>query len=179
MRVISGLARGKKLLCADGISIRPTLDRVKESIFNMIAFDVPDSACLDLFCGSGALGIEALSRGAKRAVFVDLSDKSVDITKKNLELTHLGGNAKVCKNDALEYLKNTNDKFDIIFLDPPYESSIYEDVILTILERKILTPDGIVVLEADTVTTPPFSTGSFEIVRSKKYGRVKILIMKE
>ena len=179
LRVISGSARGKKLLCAEGRDIRPTLDRVKESIFNMIAFDIPDSDVLDLFSGSGALGIEALSRGAKSALFVDNSSSSLEITKKNLEMTHLLDKATLVKQDALDFLKNTTHKFDIIFLDPPYESSIYEDIIHEISQRGILKPSGILVIEADNVLTPPFSCEPFKVHRDKKYGRVKILIMKE
>ena len=179
MRVISGSARGKKLLCADGKDIRPTLDRVKESVFNMIAFDITDSSVLDLFCGSGALGIEALSRGAKDAVFVDVSSQSLEITKKNLEATHLNTQAALIKQDALEFIKNTTHKFDIIFLDPPYESSIYEDIISEIAKRRVLNPDGLLIAEADNVLTPPFDCKPFKVHRDKKYGRVKILIMKE
>lgn len=179
MRVISGSARGKKLLCAEGLDIRPTLDRVKESIFNMIAFDTPDASVLDLFSGSGALGIEALSRGAKNAVFVDLSPNSIDITKKNLALTHLEDKATVIKQDALDFVKNTTYKFDIIFLDPPYESSIYDDIIREIKKSEILNPKGFIIVEADSVLTPPFESEPFKIHREKKYGRVKILVMKE
>lgn len=179
MRVISGSARGKKLLCAEGRDIRPTLDRVKESIFNMIAFDVPDSSILDLFSGSGALGIEALSRGAKNAIFVDNSPASLDVTEKNLNMTHLSDKATLVKQDALDFVKNTNQKFDIIFLDPPYESSVYEDIIYEISRRGILKPSGSLIIEADNVLTPPFSYEPFKTFREKKYGRVKILIMKE
>lgn len=179
MRVISGSARGKKLLCAEGKDIRPTLDRVKESVFNMIAFDIPDSSVLDLFSGSGALGIEALSRGAENATFVDMSSSSLEVTRKNLEMTHLSDKATLVKQDALDFIKNTKQKFDIIFLDPPYESSIYEDIICEISKRGILKPSGSLIIEADNVLTPPFSYAPFEIFRDKKYGRVKILIMKE
>lgn len=178
MRVISGSARGKKLLCAEGLDVRPTLDRVKESIFNMIAFDLPEKNVLDLFSGSGALGIEALSRGAKSCTFIDKSAQSVNITKKNLEATHLLDSASVFSCDSIDFLKNTDKKFDIIFIDPPYESDLYEKSLNAIKESGILADDGFIVLEYDA-TTPNFSTGNFSIIKEKHYGRVNILMLKE
>ena len=179
MRVISGSARGKKLLGTEGFDVRPTLDRVKESVFNMIAFDIPDASVLDLFSGTGALGIEALSRGAKEAVFIDSFPESVAVTKKNLEATHLTDNADVINSDSIDYLNKCSKIFDIIFIDPPYESDLYEKSLKAIKENSILSEDGFIVLEYDTNTTPPFELCGFEISKDKKYGRVKILIMKE
>ena len=179
LRVISGSARGKKLLSAEGLDVRPTLDRVKESVFNMIAFDVPDASVLDLFSGSGALGIEALSRGAKNAVFIDIFSESVAITKKNLEATHMTDSATVINSDSIVFLNKCCEKFDIIFIDPPYESDLYEKSLKAIKENSVLSEDGFIVLEYDTNTTPPFELCGFEILKEKKYGRVKILIMKE
>lgn len=179
MRVISGNARGKKLLCTEGIDIRPTLDRVKESVFNMIAFDIYDAHVLDLFSGTGALGIEALSRGASATVFVDNSPQSLVVTKKNLAETNLIDNALVVNSDSIEFLKNTDKKFDIIFIDPPYESELYTKSLVTIKDKGILKKDGFIVLEYDLRITPTFDTVDFKIIKEKKYGRVKILIMKE
>ena len=179
MRVISGSARGKKLQCVEGIDIRPTLDRVKESVFNMIAFDIPDTCVLDLFSGSGALGIEALSRGAKHCVFVDSSSKSISVTKKNITDTRFDDYSDVVTSDSIEYINKTNKKFDLIFIDPPYESDLYEKSLSAIKSSNILNPDGMIVLEYDTEITPDFKTDGFEIIKDKKYGRVKILIMKE
>ncbi len=179
MRVISGSARGKKLITSEGLDVRPTLDRVKESVFNMIAFDIPDACVLDLFSGSGSLGIETLSRGAGECTFVDKSAQSIDITKKNLEATHLVDLSSVINTDSIEFIKSTNKKFDIIFIDPPYESDLYDKSLKAIKESGILNDDGFIVLEYDTETTPDFSTHSFNIIKDKKYGRVKILIMKE
>ena len=178
MRVISGSARGKKLLCAEGLDVRPTLDRVKESIFNMIAFDLPEKNVLDLFSGSGALGIEALSRGAQSCTFIDKSAQSVNITKKNLEATHLLDSASVLNCDSIDFLKNTDKKFDIIFIDPPYESDLYEKSLNAIKESGILADDGFIVLEYDA-TTPNFSADNFSIIKEKHYGRVTILMLKE
>lgn len=179
LRVISGSARGKKLLCVNGNDVRPTLDRVKESVFNMIAFDIPDAHVLDLFSGSGALGIEALSRGAHHSTFVDNSKDSVLITKKNLEATHLDSSAVVINSDSIDFLTKTDKKFDIIFIDPPYESDLYEKSLSKIKENSLLTDSGFIVLEYDTETTPSFDFCGFDIFKEKKYGRVKILLMKE
>lgn len=179
LRVISGMARGKKLSCPDGQDIRPTLDRVKESIFNMIAFDLPDACVLDLFSGSGALGIEALSRGAKSCVFLDKSAKSISATTENLKATRLDNSATVINSDSIDFLNNTDKKFDIIFIDPPYDSSLYEETLSKIKKNKLLTSDGLLVVEYDIEVTPTFNTCGFEIIKEKKYGRVKILIMKE
>lgn len=179
LRVISGSARGKKLITSEGLDVRPTLDRVKESLFNMIAFDIPDATVLDLFSGSGALGIEALSRGAKECFFIDNSPQSISVTKKNLEGTHLSDSSFVFNADSIEFIKNTDKKFDIIFIDPPYESDLYVKSLSAIKDRKILTDDGFMVLEYDIETTPEFSTEGFRVIKEKKYGRVKILIMKE
>lgn len=179
MRVISGSARGKKLYTLEGMDIRPTLDRVKESVFNMIAFDLPGAVVLDLFCGSGALGIEALSRGADHATFVDNNPKSLAVAQKNLTETHLADHATSVLSDSLVFLKTTTEQFDIIFIDPPYESTLYQDVLAEITSRKLLKPDGQVVVELDKMTTPAFSVDGFSSQREKYYGRVKILIMKE
>ncbi len=178
MRVISGSARGKKLLCAEGKDIRPTLDRVKESIFNMIALDIPESFVLDMFSGSGALGIEALSRGASGAVFLDFDAASVSVTKSNLSSTHLDDLAAVIKTDSIEYIKTTDKKFDIIFIDPPYESDLYSQSLAAIKENSVLSDDGFIVLEHDVETTPDFDISGYEIIKEKKYGRVKILLLK-
>lgn len=178
MRVISGSARGKKLVSAEGLDVRPTLDRVKESIFNMIAFDILGANVLDLFCGSGALGIEALSRGAESAVFVDVSDESLTYTKRNLSDTHLFESAKVVKSDSVLFLKDTNETFDIILIDPPYKSKLYDEVLSVILERNLLKEGGKIVIEAGTDDVPEVPRESFSEVREKKYGKVQILVMK-
>lgn len=178
LRVISGSARGKKLISLEGLDVRPTLDRVKESVFNMIAFDIGDASVLDLFCGSGALGIEALSRGAKRAVFVDKNADALSVTKQNLTATRLDDNAKLVQSDSIVYLQNTPDVFDIILIDPPYQAQLYERVLQEIAERKLLAPDGIIVVESAENDPPEIPTGLFSSVREKKYGKVKIFLIK-
>ena len=127
MRVITGTARGRVLRTLEGEDVRPTTDRVKEAVFSIIQFEIEGRRVLDLFAGSGQLGIEALSRGAASATFVDMSKDSLSAVKYNLEHTKLGDNAKVVQTDALSFLKLTKDKFDIVFLDPPYASSLVTD----------------------------------------------------
>ncbi len=178
MRVISGTARGRKLISPDGNDVRPTLDRVKESIFNMLSFSVPESTVLDLFCGSGALGIEALSRGAKHATFVDKSAPSLSVTQQNLTLTHLEDKALCVHQDFISYLSSATGAFDLIFLDPPYAAGFTEQALLLIKERKLLAKDGIVICESDSeyeITVPD----GFSVERNKKYGKARILLMKE
>ncbi len=178
MRVISGSARGKKLISPAGLDVRPTLDRVKESVFNMIAFDIPNCSVLDLFCGSGALGIESLSRGAASAVFVDMSRDSLSFAKQNLVATRLESRAETVLSDSITYIKNTTKTFDIIFIDPPYKAGLYEEVLSSILDKKLLNPDGKIVVESAKDDPPLVPEGVFSEVREKNYGKVKILIMK-
>ncbi len=140
MRVISGTAKGKKLNSLEGLETRPTLDRVKESIFNILQFDIKDKRVLDLFSGSGALAIEALSRGAKKAVLCDNSYKAIQMINKNLEETKLKDKAEVINKDYLEVIQDlkSKEKFDIIFLDPPYKSNYIVESIEKILELDLL-----------------------------------------
>ena len=133
---------------------------------------------LDMFSGSGALGIEALSRGADKAFFLDCDENSISITKKNLDATHLDPLATVIKTDSIEYVKSTDKKFDIIFIDPPYESDLYEKSLNAIKESSALSDNGFILLEYDFEITPEFDLCSFKILKEKKYGRVKILILK-
>lgn len=178
LRVISGSARGKKLISTEGFGVRPTLDRVKESLFNMIAFDVPEASVLDLFCGSGALGIEALSRGAASCVFVDKSSDSIAVTKQNLSGTRLFDRATTVLVDSLEFLKTTGQTFDIIFVDPPYQAQLYGAVLQEIAKRQLLASDGIIILESAESDPPDIPASLFSQVREKKYGKVKIFLIK-
>ena len=148
MRIISGKARGTKLFTLDGLNTRPTLDRVKEPLFSIIQEYVLDSDVLDLFAGSGALGLEALSRGAKSAILCDNSKEAVDIIYKNITKTKL--NAEVINNDFVKTLKRLDGRqFDIIFLDPPYETNYLEEAINKILELNLLKENGLIIAETD------------------------------
>ncbi|MEA4815392.1 MAG: 16S rRNA (guanine(966)-N(2))-methyltransferase RsmD [Lachnospiraceae bacterium] len=178
MRVITGKARGHKLLAPEGLDTRPTTDRIKESLFNIIAPNLQDSTFLDLFCGSGAIGIEALSRGAKKAVFVDNSDECQPYIKRNLEFTKLIENATIIKSDAINainYFKEKNFEFDIIFMDPPYKSNIAAKVLLEISKAGILKKTGYVIIEAPKGRD--FSNvDGFSVIREKAYGKTTTMV---
>ena len=147
MRVITGKARGVQLKTPDGMTTRPTTDRVKEALFSIIQFDIPTARVLDLFGGTGQLGIEALSRGAASAVFVDAGEPACRLIRENLKRTRLENDAKVIRADYLDYLKRCREKFDIIFLDPPYAEVFLENALKSITEIDILQTGGIIVTE--------------------------------
>lgn len=130
MRVISGKARGVSLKTPNGMATRPTADRVKEALFSIIQFDIPGANVLDLFGGTGQLGIEALSRGAKRAVFVDEREDACRLIRENLKRTKLENDGQVIRSDYLAYLRNCHTKFDIILLDPPYAEVFLENALI-------------------------------------------------
>lgn len=147
MRVITGKARGVQLKTPDGMHTRPTADRVKEALFSIINFDLPGAAILDLFGGTGQLGIEALSRGAKSAVFVDAREDACKIIRENLQRTKLSLQAKVVRSDYLDYLRRCRESFDIILLDPPYAEVFLENALKCITEIDILQSGGIIIAE--------------------------------
>ena len=147
MRVITGKARGVSLKTPDGMATRPTSDRVKEALFSIIQFEIPGAKVLDLFGGTGQLGIEALSRDAKSAIFVDEREDACKLIRENLKRTRLENTAKVIRSDYMAYLKNCKEKFDIIFLDPPYAEVFLENSLKMITEIDILQSGGIIVTE--------------------------------
>ena len=147
MRVISGKARGIALKTPNGMQTRPTADRVKEALFSIIQFDLPGKRVLDLFGGTGQLGIEALSREAKSAVFVDEREDACRLIRENLKRTKLEKDARVIRSDYANYLKNCAEQFDIIFLDPPYAEVFLENSLNLITEIDILQSGGIIVAE--------------------------------
>lgn len=179
MRIISGIYKGRNI---EGFNIdgtRPTMERVKESLFATIQNNIKGSTCLDLFSGSGNLGIEALSEGAGYSYLVDSNKKACDVIKKNI--TNLGiTNCKVINSDykkALEYFSNNNIKFDIIFLDPPYNTNYIEKSIELIEEYELLNTDGIIVCENEVLDRIIYSN-KFSIVKEKKYGNKWVVILK-
>ena len=177
--VISGSARGLKLISPDGIKTRPTLDRVKEALFSMLYPYLNGSLILDLFAGSGALGIEALSRGADKSYFIDNSNEAITCINSNITAAKFNENSVVVKTDAIEFLKNSKQKFDIIFLDPPYAEGLYEVAIKMISENQILKSDGLIVIEQDLELEPIKNFDqAFEVFKEKKYGRVGITVLK-
>lgn len=182
MRVISGIARGTKLNSIDKISTRPTLDRVKEPLFSIIQTHLQDSNVLDLFAGSGALGIEALSRGAKHCVFCDKSYESIKMLKQNVEKTKFEDKSTILLDDYKKSLKKLDKyKFDIIFIDPPYKLDIAVDSIKRILEYDIFAKDGIIILETDEEERElrELENIKLEVYDVRKYGRVKLIFLRE
>ena len=177
MRVISGKSRGTKLKSQEGLETRPTLDRVKESLFNIISNDLLDAKVLDLFAGSGALGIEALSRSAKMAVFCDKSNDAIKIIKENLEKTNLKENAVVVNKDYKACIENLKEQFDIIFLDPPYKSSFAIEATKMIVDLNLLSKDGIIVIETDEEIEKEISEIDINLYDVRKYGRVKLMFL--
>ena len=147
MRVISGKARGVLLKTPEGMQTRPTADRVKEAMFSIIQFDLPGAKVLDLFGGTGQLGIEALSRGAKSAVFVDAADSACKLIRENLRRTKLEDNTRVVRSDYLTYLQQCKETYDIVFLDPPYAEVFLENSLKKLTEIDILQSGGIIVAE--------------------------------
>ena len=150
MRVISGSARGLKLKAPEGLSTRPTTDRIKESLFNIIAADLFDCRFLDLFSGSGSIAIEALSRGAKKAVLVDTDYRSIDVINRNVKAARVQDRAEVLRcdvNDAISRLGARGEKFDIIFMDPPYNRGFVQSALKSIVKADILDDYGYIIAE--------------------------------
>ncbi|MEG1612684.1 MAG: 16S rRNA (guanine(966)-N(2))-methyltransferase RsmD [Clostridia bacterium] len=171
MRIISGKYGGRKLFSPKGDDVRPTTDRVKEALFNILQFKVRNAVVLDLFSGSGALGIECVSRGAKEVIFSDNDRKSIELVNRNLSGIEFNG--QILQSDYLRVISNSKAKFDIIFLDPPYNSGLAEKAILEILKCDILSNDGIIVYEhvRKLAYTPP--EGLF-LDDSRKYGDIQL-----
>lgn len=177
MRVITGIARSRVLATLEGDEVRPTTDRVKEAIFSIIQFEIEGRQVLDLFAGSGQLGIEALSRGAEYATFTDMSRDSVDTVKKNLLTTGLGKNAAVLQTDALTFLTNTKKKFDIVFMDPPYASGLLQKAIPLAAQK--MNDGGVIICEHPYGAELPQDAGSFAVYRTYKYGKVGVTVYRK
>ena len=173
MRVITGTARGRRLKTPENYDIRPTTDNVKESVFNIIQFDIEGRRVLDLFAGTGQLGIECLSRGAAEAVFIDENTAAVKIVKENLRTCSF--TAAVLQQDALSYLRHCG-KFDLVFVDPPYDSGLYESVLETINSVDILSDGGIILCESRREKSLPDMRAPYRKKKEYNYGRVKLTV---
>ncbi len=184
MRVIAGKARSLRLKSIEGLETRPTTDRIKETLFNMINTDIYDARFLDMFAGSGGIGIEALSRGSKRCVFVDNNIKCIKCIEDNLKFTKLYDYASVMCQDALtaiSKLEYANEQFDVIFVDPPYKLGIEEMLLQKLGKSSIINDDTLIIIEADIETDFGFieNMDTFEIIRVKEYKTNKhVFIMK-
>ena len=168
MRVIAGAAKGHNLQTIEGLATRPTTDRIKETLFNIIAFDLPEASFLDLFSGSGAIGIEALSRGAAEAVFVENAAECQKVIQANLVHTKLQGRARLLQTDVLDRLAAEGKKFDIIFMDPPYEAGLYTSVLERIAENGLLKAEGYLIAEGSSQIALTIPKG-MKILREKVY----------
>ena len=174
MRVITGKARGRKLYTLSGNDVRPTTDVVKEAVFSIIQFGIEGRVFLDAYAGSGQMGIEALSRGAKKAVFLDSSRQSCEIVRKNLEVTGLSENAVVRNTDTLSYIAGTPEKFDIVFIDPPYRTG----ALMQTLERitKVMNKGGVIICEHPADEKMPGEIQDFVLKKEYKYGKIMITV---
>jgi RNA methyltransferase, RsmD family len=176
MRVITGSARGRRLKELPGMETRPTTDRVKEGLFSALQFELEGRRVLDLFGGTGQLGIEALSRGAASAVFVDRRPDAVQLIRENLKLTGLGDRGQVIAGDSMEYLTRVREKFDLIFLDPPYEAGLLEPALAHIAKFDILSPRGIMTAECPAGRALPELAPPYGIARTYRYGRIGLTV---
>lgn len=171
MRVITGSARGRKLEALDGLEVRPTSDRVKEAIFSIIQFHIEGRSFLDLYAGSGQMGIESLSRGASKATFVDSNSESIEVITRNLERTKLEKNGRVMNMDVESFIKTTSEKHDIVFLDPPYKMEFNN--ILNLIPQ-ITKKSGIILCEASRDNELDEEIGNFVLDRQYRYGKIKV-----
>lgn len=176
MRVVSGTARGCKLQPVPGMNTRPTTDRVKENVFNLIQDHVRGARVLDLFAGTGQLGIEALSRGAERCNFVEHDKTAYNIVYKNTQSARVADRAALHRAEAAEYVSRVGRRqYDLIFLDPPYGGVILENALLQIETFDILSTDGIIICES--AVGDRFAHG-FEVVRERRYGATMITVLR-
>jgi len=180
MRVISGKNKGTKLYTLEGLNTRPTLDRVKESLFNIINFDIPGCTFLDLFAGSGSIGIEAASRGAKKVIMCEKAKDAVNVIRKNLEKTKLTQQIKLYNDDFEKCINTLEEKIDIVYLDPPYKTDYAYKAAKQLLEKNILKENSIIILETDIeeIVEKQFEELSLEEFSKKKYGRAHLLFYK-
>ena len=179
MRVIAGKAKGIQLNTPQGMLTRPTTDRVKEALFSIIQFELPGAKVLDLFGGTGQLGIEALSRGASKAVFVDARREACQLIGANLKKTHLESEASVVQSDYLEYLNRCKETFQIILLDPPYAEVFLKNAIKRITEIDILQSGGIIVAERPLGKELPWEFEGYTRSKDYKYGKIILTLYRK
>lgn len=172
MRVITGIARGRKLQPLEGKDVRPTTDKVKESVFSIIQFQIQGRVFLDLFAGSGQIGIEALSRGAKKAYLVDQSIKSIRVIEQNVKTTGFEESATVVRQDAQSFLLSARENFDIAYLDPPFDKGIIDEVLPLVATK--MNKGGVILCECGDSETLPEESGDFVLDRTYRYGKIKV-----
>ena len=182
MRIISGTDRGTKLFTLEGLDTRPTLDRVKEPLFNIINFDLEDAVVLDLFAGSGALGLEAISRGAKKVFLCEKNRNAANIVEKNIEKTKFQDQAILIRNDfekAISFIEQLNEKIDVVFIDPPYKTDLIKKSLEKILDSDILNDDFIIIAETDEPERilKDINILNINVFDTRKYGRVSLIFL--
>lgn len=177
MRVITGSARGKRLKSLPGNDVRPTTEKVKEAIFSAIQFDIEGRRFLDLFAGSGQMGIEALSRGASGAVFVDAATDSIKVCTENVKSAGFENRARIVRSDAFSYLAGCGETFDIAFLDPPYKAGLLIKAVGEVARR--MSDFGTIICEHPTELALPDTVEDFSVYRTYRYGKIQVSIYKK
>ena len=172
LKIITGTAKGRNIKTLEGEATRPTSERIKEAMFSSIQFDIEDRRVLDIFAGSGQLGLEALSRGAASVMFIDSSREAMEIVKENLKVTGLGP-AKFLVSDARNYIRKASGRevYDLVFVDPPYALECCSDIMRKLADGGMLAKGAIVVLESGTEIIEPDKFPDFELTKTKQYGR--------
>lgn len=183
LRIITGKAKGKHIETLEGEATRPTSERIKEAVFSSIQFDIEERRVLDLFAGSGQLGLEALSRGAKSACFIDSSREAIDIVKRNATATGFFSDCRYLVSDWKNYIRKASgrDKFDLVFIDPPYAMRCCQDALSRLVDAELLEGGAIVVLESGDEEIDVGAFLQFEVIKSTHYGKktfVNILLYK-
>lgn len=181
MRIITGKAKGIRLVTLEGNDTRPTSERSKEAIFSMLQFDIEGRVVLDLFAGSGQMGLEALSRGASRAYLVDKGRGACDVIKKNVDKSRLSEGCFVLCEDSISFLKKQSgfDKFDIVFLDPPYATNLIDEAVNLLFERELVKETSYIVCESDKFDILSEKNASrFEVIKTMKHGIAHISVLK-
>lgn len=183
MRIIAGKLRGTKLYTLEGLDTRPTLDRVKESVFNIIQNEIPNSIFVDVFSGSGAIGLEAYSRNAKKVILCEKSNKAISIIKKNIEKTHAEKQVEVYHGDYKDFIcYNLREKPDIIYIDPPYKTDYAIDVINLLIKHDLIKKNTIIIIETDRVQEIEDNLKNIKnikIIDKRKYGRASIIFIQK
>lgn len=176
MRIISGELRGRRLTTPKDDRVRPTTDKVKEAIFNIIQQYMDDSVVIDMFAGTGNLGLEAISRGARKAYFVDKDRRSIALVRDNVNYCKVGERAVILCYDYAAAVSRIHEKADIIFLDPPYGDGLYEDCVEKIVENDLLAPGGIIVAEHSAMEMLPEELSGLPMIKCRKYGKICVSI---
>ena len=175
MRIITGTAKGKKLVSLEGEATRPTSERIKEAVFSSIQFDVEGRRVLDLFAGSGQMGLEALSRGAERATFIDLSREAMEIVKQNVKITGFADRCHYLVSDWRNYIRKASgrEQYDLVFVDPPYAMECCADAANYLAEKSLIIPGAIVVLESGEEEIDPADArlSGYRVIKSTHYGK--------